>query len=147
MEDIPSDLAADDVPLVYAAVAAPVSAVAVTVLESGTAALVVEVLKELDKDYMALRSRLVSLIEQQVQPTPATASSVPLAAAKVGIKHSDSPDTDLVTATADEAADVNAGNEESKGESESPSLAEGDVSRKTTTRFKYWPSRQLVSTD
>ena len=36
----------------------------------GSTALVVEVLKELDKDYMALRSRLVNLLEQQAHSPP-----------------------------------------------------------------------------
>ena len=42
----------------------------------GSTALVVEVLKELDKDYMALRSRLVNLLEQQAH-SPSLPLSIP----------------------------------------------------------------------
>ena len=90
--DIPSDLSADDVlsdiamPLVSSANAGVGGALGLgvgTVIGAGmgtgvggngalneapvlgSTALVVEVLKELDKDYMALRSRLVNLLEQQ----------------------------------------------------------------------------------
>ena len=75
IKDIPSDLSADDqLPLYASMPASPVPASAV--VEIGSAALVVEVLRELDKDYMALRSRLVSLIEQQVSPTPVPVTSI-----------------------------------------------------------------------
>ena len=95
--DIPSDLSADDVisdiaiPLISSVDAGIGGAIGLgvgagTVIGAGvgvggngalnetpalgSTALVVEVLKELDKDYMALRSRLVNLLEQQAHSPP-----------------------------------------------------------------------------
>jgi hypothetical protein len=155
--DIPQDLSADDEPLFVptaigadsaAAVAVGVNAIEPPLMITGdTAALVVEVLKELDKDYMSLRSRLVSLIEQQAPREVVRSHSVlSLETNGDGLEK----DTLTVSDSVDSLSEA-----ESRYDSSSqsaPAQAAENVSKQSSesgsavgTRIKYWPSRQLVS--
>ena len=160
VEDIPSDLSAEDQLPLYASVAtspAPVPAPISASAEIGSAALVVEVLRELDKDYMALRSRLVSLIEQQVSPT---LIPVPVSSTDVSASHSLQEErvsesfqiiADKVNGLDHGCSDSTIGgmsrNDSTSDESESVTARKVEIDKKITSRFKYWPSRQLVTLD
>lgn len=177
--DIPSDLSADDVlsdiamPLISTATVAAVGLGAsagagagagggngalneVPVL--GSTALVVEVLKELDKDYMALRSRLVNLLEQQSHaplPTPSTTTPVTASeSSKMVIDNHEeedraqTPGSLSIGGNAETAShpiindDVNA-----LGSSASSTASSANhLDRLEKSRTVYWPSRQLVRT-
>jgi hypothetical protein len=171
--DIPSDLSADDVlsdiavPLMSTATVAAVGLGAgagggngalneAPVL--GSTALVEEVLKELDKDYMALRSRLVNLLEQQSHaplPTPSTTTSVTASeSSRMLIDNHEKEDRAQtlgslsIEGNAETAShpiindDVTA-----LGSSESSTASGADhLDRLEKSRTVYWPSRQLVRT-
>ena len=156
IKDIPSDLSADDqLPLYASMPASPVPASAV--VEIGSAALVVEVLRELDKDYMALRSRLVSLIEQQVSPTPVPVTSIAASASHSLQQEAEvDPESSRLMAdnvngldqgSADSATVGMSGNESTDTEIENSKVKEIESGKKVTSRVKYWPSRQLVTVD
>ena len=164
VEDIPSDLSAEDQLPLYASVAAspaPVPAPVSAAAEIGSAALVVEVLRELDKDYMALRSRLVSLIEQQMSPTPTpTPTLVPVTSTDVSVSHSLQEErvakssqliADKVNGLDHDSPDSTIGgmssNDSTSDESESVTARKIEIDKTITSRFKYWPSRQLVTLD
>ena len=156
IKDIPSDLSADDqLPLYASMPASPVPTSAV--VEIGSAALVVEVLRELDKDYMALRSRLVSLIEQQVSPTPVPVTSIAASASHSLQQEAEvDPESSRLMAdnvngldqgSADSATVGMSGNESTDTEIENSKVKEIESGKKVTSRVKYWPSRQLVTVD
>lgn len=172
--DIPQDISADDEPLstptaisAGAGVGAGVgtSEPQIGMITGDTAALVVEVLKELDKDYMALRSRLVTLIEQQAPRNPDLPRAHSLESeegegegrgdmsngvnrqvtTEEGVRETEigQDSTDLLSNAArghDSSSSHPAPDALSEGESQSSR----DDSRPAGTRMKYWPSRQLV---
>lgn len=130
------------------AVAVGVNAIEPPLMITGdTAALVVEVLKELDKDYMSLRSRLVSLIEQQAPREVARSHSVvSLETNGEGLEK----DTLTVSDSVDSLSEAESGHDSSSQSApaqaaESVSKQNSDSSSTVGTRIKYWPSRQLVS--
>lgn len=90
----------------------------------GPSLLVVEVLRELDKDYMALRNRLVTLIEQQ--------PSFPLSPSLSPVPALQSFELSEETEGVEEAEEI---------EAEDP-LSQPPAS--VQTRVKYWPKRQLL---
>lgn len=172
--DIPSDLSADDVlsdiamPLISTATVAAVGLGAGVgagggngaLIETpvlGSTALVVEVLKELDKDYMALRSRLVNLLEQQSHaplPTPSPPTVTASESSKTVIDNHEKEDRAQtleslsIEGNAETAShpiindDVTA-----LGSSASSTASSANhLDRLEKSRTVYWPSRQLVRT-
>lgn len=174
--DIPSDLSADDVlsdiamPLISTATVATVglgvgvgagagggNGVLNEALVLGSTALVVEVLKELDKDYMALRSRLVNLLEQQSHaPIPTPSATTP-------VTTSESSEMAIDNHEEDRAPTLGSVSIEGDGDTISHPIINDDVTalgssasstannanhldRLEKSRTVYWPSRQLVRT-
>jgi hypothetical protein len=153
--DIPQDISADDEPLFVPAAMGVGSAAARSVganepplmITGDTAALVVEVLKELDKDYMSLRSRLVSLIEQQAPREAVKVHSVAAAQAGEGVDRDTVAGSDhtgiLSEAVSEEDSSSHSTPAEAVTEGVSKPISES--SSAVGPRIKYWPSRQLVS--
>ena len=173
--DIPSDLSADDVlsdiamPLISTATVATVglgvgagAGVGNGVLNEapilGSTALVVEVLKEFDKDYMALRSRLVNLLEQQSHtPLPTPSATTPVTTSESSKMVIDNHEKE------DRAPTLGSVSIEGDGDTISHPIINDDVTalgssasstastadhldRLEKSRTVYWPSRQLVRT-
>ena len=191
--DIPSDLSADDQPdpLMFIPIPTATAESVSSVSETAASALVVEVLKELDKDYMVLRSRLVNLIQQQGQVlgqgqgqvqsqgqgqsvTVTMAQYAPLTQEQehptatattttttVGNSEENQSLGDVNTTSATTSATVVSHPVSDSLHSEEQELEQGEkstlpISGKekekdkqtvTVSKFKYWPSRQLVTVD
>ena len=141
--DIPSDLSSEDTPS-----PSPPSNALAQGSEGMGSALVVEVLRELDKDYMALRSRLVSLIEQQSQPLNPSASPSASHGEVEAVGSDSAVAVDHVPGVVDEAEAEHTSvpptdgtdSSDGSGDSTAPTRLESKPAR-----FKYWPSRQLVT--
>ena len=112
-----------------------------------TAALVVEVLKELDKDYMSLRSRLVSLIEQQApREVVRSHSVVSLEANGEGLEKDTLTMSDSVDPLSEAESEHDSSSQSAPAQAaENVSKQNSESSSAVGTRIKYWPSRQLVS--
>lgn len=129
----------------------------------GSTALVVEVLKELDKDYMALRSRLVNLLEQQAHSslqisstTSGESQTVESSGSNIekhGNEKEGVSDRDQIMGSLSVGEEADAVshpimNDDVTAHATASSTAStvNHLDRLEKSRTVYWPSRQLVRT-